>query len=494
MEVEMNIRRCLTMLAVALAVCLPGRAATITGTYTYDGAAVATVFTDITGAKVQAYDYDTNGSVPGTVDTAAGTFRIEDVPVGQNVLVQLELDRSQPPNNGAFDGGDLIGLEVIAIASASDVIDVPVDLRSVVHFTAPFDSGALQGDYFNTCPAGAAVASPATVRWDAVPRVMTYSVWVRRQRCDHSIISQTSSQQSTTEIDVSLGMAGEDHVGIWMECTGSAGTNLCFMPYVDMRDGSVQAYLFHEIGVAEGRGTDHPDGFFIPAVARTPGVGASFWSTAVTVVNTDATQQQVELVFTPQDVDGWTNYQTADVTIDAGAARRWNDVLQDLFSTTGAGSLEVRGDNLAISSRTSTPAATGGTYGLGIPPLAPEDLLSTAGSASAFAGGVREEPGVWRTNLGLCEVSGKLVQVRVTVYDENGAALGSQVVDLGPYKNTQINRVVRELTSTNSLDNGIVGVEITYGPGKVGAFLTIIDGATGDSTYTVIAPQAPTGG
>ena len=62
-----------------------------------------------------------------------------------------------------------------------------------------------------------------------------------------------------------------------------------------------------------------------------------------------------------------------------------------------------------ISSRTSTPAGAGGTYGLGIPPLAPGDLLSIAGSGSAVAGGVKEVPGAWRTNLGLCEVAGKLI-------------------------------------------------------------------------------------
>jgi hypothetical protein len=99
-----------------------------------------------------------------------------------------------------------------------------------------------------------------------------------------------------------------------------------------------------------------------------------------------------------------------------------------------------------------------------------------------------------KKSFGLCEVAGKTVQVRVTVYDENGVALGKRVIDLGPYENTQINRVVRALTSTNSLDNGIVGVDVTGATGKVGAFLTIIDGATEDFNYTVIAPQSPTGG
>jgi len=495
MGVEMDLRKSLTTLTVVLAACLQAGAATINGTITYDGESLATVFDDITGAKVQAYLYDGSGdSFWGTVDTGAGTFQIENAPVGENVAVQLELDRSQPSDNDGFDGGDLIGLEVVTVPSASATVDVEVDARSVVHFTAPFDSEAQLDGPFNSCPVGPATDSPATVRWDPVPRATSYGVNVLRVGCVNTLISQALTQQSTTEIAVTLGTAGEDHVRIVVECTGSAGTNLCYMPFVAMQDTLVQAYAFHETGAGEGRGSEHTDGYFVPAVARTSGVGTSYWSTEVTIVNTDASQQQVEVVYTPQNGDGWTDYETTDVTIAAGAVQRWADVLQDLFSTTGAGSLEVRGNNLAVSSRTSTPADGGGTYGLGIPPLAPGDLLSLAGNSSAFAGGVKEVPGVWRTNLGLCEVAGKTVQLRVTVYDQSGASLGNRIVTLGPYENTQINRVVRALTSTNNLQNGIVGIEVTGAPGRVGAYLTIVDDATNDSTYTVIAPQSPTGG
>jgi hypothetical protein len=490
----MDHRKSLTTLAVVLALCAPAWAATITGSYTYDGVAVASVYGDITGAKVHAYDYDTSGTVFGTVDTAAATFRIENVPVGENVLVQVELDRSQPSDNDGFDGGDLIGLKVVSVSSDSDDIDVAVEMLSVVHFTSPFDSDASMDGTFNSCPAGDATASPATVRWDAVPNVTTYTVYVRRQQCDHSIISQMLTQQSTTEIDVTLGTGSEDHIAIWIECAGNVSTNLCYMPFVAMQDTLVQAYVFHESGSDTGRGSDHTDGYFVPAVARTSGVGTSYWSTEVTVVNTDAGQQQVEIVYTPRDGDGWTDYETTNVTIGGGAASNWTDVLHELYSTTGAGSLEVRGDNLVVSSRTSTPADGGGTYGLGIPPLAAGDLLSYTGNSSAYAGGVKEVPGEWRTNFGVCEVAGKTVQVKVTVYDEDGVALGDRIITLGPYENTQINRVVRALTSTNTLDNGIVGVEVTGATGKVGAFLTIIDDATNDSTYAVIAPQSPTGG
>ncbi len=205
-----------------LAVCLPAYTATITGTYSYDGVAVTAVYSDITGGRVLAYGSGA-GNVWGTIDTAAGTFRIEDVPPGSSVSVQLELDRSQPSDGDGAYGGDLIGIAVTSIASASDTVFVSVGMRSVVHFTSPFNSNSSVSGFFNT-----------------------------------------------------------------------------------------------------GAGT-----------------------------------QQVEVVFTPQNGDGWTNYQTTNVIIAACGAAGWADVLQELFSTTGAGSLEIRGDRLAVSSRTSTPAFRG---------------------------------------------------------------------------------------------------------------------------------------
>jgi hypothetical protein len=317
---------------------------------------------------------------------------------------------------------------------------------------------------------------------------------VRRQRCDHSIIESTPSQQSTTEISVTLGTApNEDHVAVWLECSGSSGDSLCFMPYLGYSDAFAQIYAFHARGAATGRGTDHEDGYFLPAVANLAGVAPTYWSSSLTLVNLDDSTQDVELVLTPQDVDGWTEYESRTVVIPALTARRWDNVMLSLFAATGAGSLEVRGHDLAISSRTSTPAPAGGSYGLGVPVLAENDLLSSPDAREAFAGGVAESA-AWRTNLGLCEVAGRLVQVKVTVYDESMNALGSRNIDLTPYENTQVNRVVRDLTDRSSLSNGIVGVEVVFGSGKVAAYLTVIDATTGDSTYSAVRPQSPTGG
>ncbi len=487
-------RKSLIASLAALVAGTGASAATITGSFTYDGVAVASVHSDVQAAVVRTYDYGSGQSTWGTVDLGAATYRIEGVPVGNEVLVQLELDRSQPANNDGYDGGDLIGYELVSIASASDALSVDISLRSVVHFSAPMDSSSAVDGSFGACPVGGAADSPVTVRWDAVPRAATYTVRVGRHRCDHSTIESTSPQQSATEISVTLGTAtDEDYVSVWLECSGSSGDNLCFMPYLGYLDAFAQIYAFHARGAASGRGSDHEDGYFIPAVANLAGVAPTYWSSSLTVINLDESTQDVELVLTPQDGDGWTEYESRTVAIPALTARQWGNVMGELFAATGAGSLEVRGHDLAISSRTSTPASAGGSYGLGVPILAENDLLSSPDAREALTGGVAESA-AWRTNLGLCEVAGRLVQVKVTVYDESMAALGSRNIDLTPYENTQINRVVRALTDRSSLSNGIVGVEVVFGSGKVAAYLTIIDSATGDSTYSAVRPQSPTGG
>jgi hypothetical protein len=73
-------------------------------------------------------------------------------------------------------------------------------------------------------------------------------------------------------------------------------------------------------------------------------------------------------------------------------------------------------------------------------------------------------------------------------------ALGSRTIDLRPYESTQLDRVVRDLTDRSSLTYGIVGVEVVFGSGKVAAYLGAVDAAAGDSTYSALRRQGPSGG
>jgi hypothetical protein len=108
-------------------------------------------------------------------------------------------------------------------------------------------------------------------------------------------------------------------------------------------------------------------------------------------------------------------------------------------------------------------------------------------------GGI-EEGTTFRTNLGLCEVWGESATVRVSIMDASMTELGSRSYQLRPYENIQINQVVSAIASISSLSDGMVVVTVTAGNGRVGAYLSVVDNATGDPTFIAIAPQSPAGG
>ena len=72
--------------------------------------------------------------------------------------------------------------------------------------------------------------------------------------------------------------------------------------------------------------------------------------------------------------------------------------------------------------------------------------------------------------------------------------LGHRDYELRPYENIQVNQVAKAVGGADSLSNGIVRVTVTSGEGRVGAYLSVVDNATGDPTFITIAPQSPSGG
>jgi hypothetical protein len=181
------------------------------------------------------------------------------------------------------------------------------------------------------------------------------------------------------------------------------------------------------------------------------------------------------------------------VLVNAHSQRSWDDVLAELFATTGAGALELRGADLAVTSRTSTPAPVSGSYGQGIPPLQPDQVLAASGRNTATIGGL-EETEAFRTNLGLCEIWGEAVTVQVAILDDVMTELGHSDITLDPYENVQINRVAKTVAGVSSLSGGLARVTVLSGDGRIGAYLSVVDGATGDPTFIAIAPQTPAGG
>ena len=83
----------------------------------------------------------------------------------------------------------------------------------------------------------------------------------------------------------------------------------------------------------------------------------------------------------------------------------------------------VDGDGTAVSARTWTPAAGGGSYGQGQPGI----LLSSAvSSTELILPMVHSAPGAFRTNIGFAQTSSGSMQVRVQLYSRTGTLAGPE--------------------------------------------------------------------
>jgi len=479
----------LCALMVVLGLGLPAQGATVSGSITYDGAPILEAFPDITGALVFYYDYGTEERTYGEVNLATGTYAIAGLAAAESGMVQVEIDRSQPANNDGWDLGDLIATALQAIADPNGAYTLDLAVLYWLHFLSPFDSATFSGNDSPECTDGPGVPVNVLVEWEPIPRAHSYEVSARFETCDGTLLAAETATLTEQVVEVTQGLHGEDRTRILLGCAGEVQSNLCIMPYVGYRPGTAtQAYYFHSTAGGGGDRGLHPENaLVVPAVASLPGSGATYWSSQVVVVNWASSEATVELYFTPRDEDGSQVYQSATETIPAGASVVWDDVLQQVFGTTGAGSLEIRGSELSIDSRTWTPDPEGGSYGQGIPVLAAQDLLRSDGSASAIAGGVVENQ-AFRTNLGLCEVWGESATIEIVLYDAQGTELGSTQRALRAYENTQVNRVVNAILGQQQLEDGIIEVTLIEGNGRVGGFVSIVDNATDDPTYRLLQP------
>jgi len=195
------------------------------------------------------------------------------------------------------------------------------------------------------------------------------------------------------------------------------------------------------------------------------------------------------LYYTPREANGLTDADTAEITVPGGQSVTYEDVLGQLFGRSGADALEVASPVLVVATRTGTPAAGGGTYGQGVTPILPEQVLESVGTQMAVAGGVvrkRDSNGYTRSNLALNEVWGEPATAEVELLDSAGSSLGSKTVALPPYGNMQINDLVKSLAGVSTLQDGQIRVRLSSGPGKVAAALFIVDRSNDPATIPVV--------
>jgi len=180
---------------------------------------------------------------------------------------------------------------------------------------------------------------------------------------------------------------------------------------------------------------------------------------------------------------------TRQFTLLPREARVIVDALQTLWNEQGLARLRYWtnqdfGEGVRVTSRTYTVDASGATYGSLIPPLN-NFQIAPAGDALEIIGATAG-PG-FRTNIGLVEVSTANVPaapttVRIRIIDQDRRQLDTFTISLHRASGVQLNDIFASRGITTPAAALIV-VEVLDGGGLVGAYATLTDNVTNDTTY-----------
>ena len=225
----------------------------------------------------------------------------------------------------------------------------------------------------------------------------------------------------------------------------------------------------------------HLEGY-VPAVAHVQGKFDAFCTTDVWIYQQGATV--IHLWLNPAGQDN-TNGDSVVVTLDEPVVFL-SDVVASVFGTEGSGSLHYLADGpVTVISRTWTPGAEGGSYGLSIPGM-PVSSASIPGTGQAGTQRVVvNKDADFRANFGLVNVSAVPVSVLVEIFTADGEpAPGntSFTVDLEPFDMTQINDILKRVTG-GGRDGLVIRAALTSVAGAILTYVTDVNNTTNDSSY-----------
>jgi hypothetical protein len=219
--------------------------------------------------------------------------------------------------------------------------------------------------------------------------------------------------------------------------------------------------------------------YVLPGVADLNN-GLASWRTDMRIFNNSTTPQAASLLFYPQNNGGAP--VTKAVTINPGEVRTLDNVLQTLFEQTNTGGamhITTPGNSsLVVTGRTYNQTENG-TFGQFINAVTPFEAVGKGDRSLQI---LQVEDSVrYRTNLGLAEVSGREVNVEVTVLLPDSKVTPKLAFTLQPNEFRQLG-IIRDLGLGNAY-NARITVRVTDGDGRVTAYGSVIDMITQDPTY-----------
>lgn len=226
--------------------------------------------------------------------------------------------------------------------------------------------------------------------------------------------------------------------------------------------------------------------YLVPSVAHLPGAGSTRWRTDLAAVNRSGSTAALTLVYHSSAAP-----ITRTTALVHGAAADWKDVLVSLFNL--ADTVESSGIvhltstmPLAVTSRTYNQKSATETFGQSYPALTLTDAITSerAGVLPQLRKSAR-----FRTNVGVVNLGTATASVRVTLFNAQGVQVGF-LKTFAPAAGRWVQQYdIFADVGAGSQEVAYATVEVLTPGGRVWAYASLIDVATGDpTTIPVLVP------
>jgi photosystem II stability/assembly factor-like uncharacterized protein len=234
---------------------------------------------------------------------------------------------------------------------------------------------------------------------------------------------------------------------------------------------------------------------YIPASAHLSGAVGTNWRTDLELHNPGVSDVSITVALLERDHDN-SSPRSTTISVGAGRSARYDDVLQSLFSFSGAAALRLTtsGGDPLVTSRTFNDQPQG-TYGQLVPAFAESEAFTRQDPAYLIqlSQSTSETQG-FRTNIGLLNLSEGTLLMKVRLFDSGGTELGTVTTWLDPYEFEQLDKIFRRVTSQEVSDGyAVVEAQFTGGSERFLAYASVIDNRTGDPVF-LPALRTPAGG
>ncbi|HEX9982695.1 MAG TPA: hypothetical protein VGF69_05500 [Thermoanaerobaculia bacterium] len=220
--------------------------------------------------------------------------------------------------------------------------------------------------------------------------------------------------------------------------------------------------------------------FVVPGVAELNN-GAANFHTDMRIFNGSAAPVALTVNYFPQSGEAPAPLQ---MTLQAGEVKVVDDVLPSLFSLTNSGgavSVTTPNDaSVVVTARTYSRDTNGGTFGQFIPAVSAQDAVGLGDRNLEVL--QLEESSLFRSNLGLVEVTGNDVLLEISGYPQGSRVAAVTQLLLKGNEFRQVNRVMASLGFPTTY-NGRVSVKVLAGEGRVASYGSVVDNRTQDPTY-----------